>query len=75
MTNRGSFGSPTTKEENTMPKYENECNHAPEDFFGTVRLDGVDGDLYFYTDEFERVRYCFRYGPQGAYSTGWIFKE
>ena len=51
-------------------KFENECNHNEEDFYGTVRLFGVEGDLYFYTDEYGRQRYCFRHGEQGAYTTG-----
>tara|TARA_R110001592_G_scaffold42057_2_gene136834 strand:+ start:2690 stop:2866 length:177 start_codon:yes stop_codon:yes gene_type:complete len=58
-----------------MTKYENECNHAPEEFFGTTHLFGTEGDLYFYTDEWGQARYCFRHGPQGAYTTGVAGKE
>ena len=58
-----------------MPKYENDCNHAPEEFLGTVCLHGEEGDLYFYIDEKyfadgEGLRFCFRYGVGGAYMTG-----
>ena len=58
-----------------MPKYENECDHALEDFFGTVRLFGKEGDLYFYTDQWEQIRYCFRHGEMGKYITGLAIQE
>ena len=53
----------------------NECNHAPNEFIGTVFLNGMEGDLYLYIDKRrasvgEGLRYCFRYGEAGAYETG-----
>ena len=52
-----------------MTKYENECNHSHEAFYGTVRLFNAEGDLYFYVDRWNEWNYCFRYGPGGEYSS------
>ena len=53
-----------------MTKYENQCDHSPEDFYDTVELFGRAGDLYFYIDRWKAWNYCFRSGPDGDYESG-----
>jgi len=51
-------------------KYPDECGHGKASFFGTVRLHGTEGDLYFYrnfTGIDNRWHYCFRHGNMGEY--------
>ena len=62
-------GASAPHKENDMTKYENECNHPHEAFYGTVRLFNAEGDLYFYVDEWNEWKYCFRYGPGSEYSS------
>ena len=52
-----------------MCKYDNECDHPRWSFYGTVNLFNAEGDLYFYVDEWGEWNYCFRYGPEGEYSS------
>ena len=49
-----------------MCKFENQCNHKPESFYGTVTIEGKEGDLYFYKSH-DKWEYCFRTGPDGEY--------
>tara|TARA_R110000824_G_scaffold20891_7_gene78352 strand:- start:537 stop:899 length:363 start_codon:yes stop_codon:yes gene_type:complete len=66
-----------------MPKHENQCNHPPESFYGTVKLFRREGDLYFYVDKWidtgaystgklikNEWNYCFRSGPNEHYENG-----
>jgi len=61
-------------------KFKNHCHHKPEDFIGTITLDGEDQDLYIYRatsagvcDPKGTPHFCLRYSDQHeAYQGGML---
>lgn len=51
-----------------MCKFPNHCNHKPEEFYGTINVEGKEMDLYFFYSKAHRgYEYCLRYGEDGDY--------